>query len=109
VCPPQAPPFSDCSSAVTWCYWTVFGNGPDFINGASWTAGYTGTQISHGKEVTLAEAQVGDLVFYGKAHNDINHVAMYIGTNKVISHGSDPVGYLAIDYRSDRQQIRSYI
>jgi hypothetical protein len=110
VCPSSgAPPYSDCSSSTTWCYWTVFGNGPDFINGANWKAGYTGTQVSHGKEVTLAQAKPADLVFYGKSHSDISHVAIYVGGGKVISHGSDPVGYYGVDYRTDRQQIRSYI
>jgi hypothetical protein len=33
VMPPKAPVHSDCSSAATWVYWTVFGKGKDFVNG----------------------------------------------------------------------------
>jgi cell wall-associated NlpC family hydrolase len=105
VCPPSAPPTSDCSSSTTWAYWTVFGNGADFINGQRWSAGYTGTQISHGKETH--SPQKGDLVFYGKSRSEISHVAMYIGNGQVISHGSDPVRLVDKNYRSDLQFIKS--
>jgi len=107
VCPPAAPPASDCSSSTTWAYWTVYGNGADFINGERWTAGYTGTQISHGKETT--SPQPGDLVFYGASRSAISHVAMYVGNGKVISHGSDPVSYVDKNYRRDLQFIKSYL
>jgi len=108
VHPPKAPPYSDCSAAVTWIYWTVYGSGPDFLNGESWKAGYTGTLIQHGKVVSLSAAQPGDLVFYGSSPSGISHTAVYIGNNQVISHGADPVLKGSIDYRSDRQFIRNY-
>eukprot|EP00762_Andalucia_godoyi_P007866 ANDGO_01285.mRNA.1 hypothetical protein len=106
VYPPSAPKYSDCSSAATWAYWTVYGKGPDFLNGENWSAGYTGTLMQHGRSVSLGSAQVGDLVMYG---NPVSHTAIYIGGGRVISHGEDPVCDCPIDYRSDRSDIRSYI
>jgi len=105
VRPPNAPPYSDCSAAVTWCYWTVFGSGPDFINGDSWRGGYTGTLSSHGWSVPCSSMIVGDLSFYG---SPISHVAMSMGNGQVVSHGSDPVGLYSYAYRSDLNSCRRY-
>lgn len=107
IMPPKAPPYSDCSSFSTWCYWTTYGNGPDFLNGESWKAGYTGTLTKHGKVVALASAQPGDLVFYGKP--TISHVAVFVGEGKVVTHGHDPVEYTVVHYRSDYVETRSYL
>jgi hypothetical protein len=109
VRPPNAPRYSDCSAAATWVYWTVYGGGADFINGEHWTAGYTGTMIDHGTEISLSAAQPGDLVFYGSSHSSISHVAIFVGDGMVVSHGSDPVRYASAHYRSDLQQVRRYI
>jgi hypothetical protein len=106
VRPPSAPTYSDCSAAVTWCYWTVFGNGPDFINGQNWAAGYTGTMSGRGQSVGCSSMQTGDLAFYG---NPISHVAISIGGGKVVSHGSDPVGLYPYNYRSDLNKCRTYL
>jgi hypothetical protein len=97
VCPKRSPPYSDCSSTVTWIYWTLFGNGPDFLNGENWQAGYTGTLDQHGSNVPVntADLAVGDLCFY---YHPMHHVAIYVGGGKVVSHGMDPVGYYAYDY-----------
>jgi len=116
VCPPDAPKFSDCSSAATWVYATVFGRGEDFMNGQNWGAGYTGTLSQHGRLVDLSQAKPGDLVFYGKAIGSISHVSVFAGNDErgramTISHGSDPVKYIPIDeYGSlQRLQIRTYL
>jgi len=111
VCPPSAPSYSDCSSASTWVYWTVFGKGNDFLNGQNWGAGYTGTLTNHGRLVQLSEAKPGDLVFYGTCSGCVSHVSIYVGNGMTISHGSDPVGNYPIDsYGSlKRQQIRNYL
>jgi len=105
VMPPSAPPYSDCSSCVTWMYWTVFGKGPDFINGANWGSGYTGTLSAHGWSVPCSSMIVGDMCFYG---SPISHVTMSIGAGKVVSHGSDPAGIYAYNYRSDVNSCRRY-
>ncbi len=97
MCPKKSPPYSDCSSTVTWIYWTLFGNGPDFMNGEQWGAGYTGTLDKHGINVgaNTADLAIGDLCFY---YHPMHHVAVYVGGGKVVSHGTDPVGYNAWDY-----------
>jgi len=91
VCPAHVPKTSDCSSTVTWIYWTLFGNGPDFLNGENWEAGYTGTLTAHGHNVGTDEKnlKIGDLCFY---YHPIAHTAIYVGNGKVVSHGMDPVG-----------------
>ncbi len=113
VCPPSVPATSDCSAFATWLYWAAFGKTSDVMNGASWTAGYTGTQstygtwVAGGKGTSYAAAQLGDLVFYGASPH--KHVAMYIGGGQVVSFGSDgPVNILNIDYRTDRNCIKSF-
>jgi len=106
VRPPNAPSYSDCSSATTWMYWTVFGSGPDFLNNQNWRAGYTGSMSGRGRSVSCSSMQIGDLAFYGKP--TISHVAMSIGGGRVVSHGSDPVGLYSYNYRSDLNQCRTY-
>jgi cell wall-associated NlpC family hydrolase len=107
VRPPNAPPYSDCSSSTTWMYWTVFGNGPDFLNNQRWAAGYTGSMSPRGRSIPCSSMQTGDLAFYGKP--TISHVAMSIGGGRVVSHGSDPVGLYSYNYRSDLNQCRTYL
>jgi hypothetical protein len=101
---------ADCSSFVTWCLWDALGGpkaGKDIVNGASWKAGFTGTQCSHGRVVRKPRG--GDLVFYRSSNGTINHVAIYVGDGKVVSHGSDPgPQVLAANYRPIAE-IRSYL
>ncbi len=105
---PNFPRFEDCSSFATWCYWVAGAPDP---NGRGYDGfGFTGTQIGPGRKVT--EPRPGDLVFYGwePARNCPKHVALYVGNGNVVSHGSESGPNLApIDYRSDRNQIRSYL
>jgi cell wall-associated NlpC family hydrolase len=98
----QFPSNADCSSFVTWCLWDALGGpdaGADIVNGAKWTAGYTGTQCGHGHEVSINRAQPGDLAFYGPSRNNINHVTIVVAPGRVISHGqqSGPLS-LPMDY-----------
>ncbi len=108
--PPDYPRYEDCSSYATWCYYVAGAPDP---NGLGYNGqGYTGTQIGHGKETS--NPRPGDLVFYGPSHSSINHVTLYVGNGRVISHGqeSGPSLY-PIDYdrgsRGGRQQIRTYL
>lgn len=95
--PPDAPTYSDCSSAVSWIYWTVFGGGSDFLNGQNWKAGYTGTQQAHGKSISLSQASHGDLVMYGWQSPGVpEHVAMWVGNGYVVSHGSEQAQCLSV-------------
>lgn len=98
---------NDCSEFATKAYKYAGVSDPNGFgyNGAGWT----GTLAVHGKSVSLAQAQVGDLVLYGPRPS-YSHVAIYVGNGRVISHGSE-IGplLLPIDYRSDRGDIRSYL
>jgi cell wall-associated NlpC family hydrolase len=98
----EFPRFADCSSYVTWCLWDALGGpnaGRDIVNGSNWTAGYTGTQLGHGREVPINRAQIGDLAFYGPSRGNINHVTIVVAPGRVVSHGQDSGPLLVpIDY-----------
>lgn len=93
----EFPPFADCSAFVTWCYWdaTRAEKTWDFVNGAGWTGGFTGTMTEHGIDVSRNELLMADAVFYGGSWGTPAHVAIYIGNGRVISHGmqGDPRVY----------------
>jgi len=64
-------------------------------------------QANYGTKITLAEAQPGDLIFYGKGQT-INHVAIYIGGGQVI-HASSPKTGIRISnatYRTPLKVVR---
>lgn len=44
---------------------------------------YSGAQPSHGKKITRAELQPGDLIFYASS-GKIDHVAIYIGNGQIV-------------------------
>lgn len=105
--PPRIPIYEDCSSFATWCYWIASAADP---NGLGYNgAGYTGTLIHHGRRVSASNMKPGDLVFYGR-YSIPSHVAIYVGSGRVVSHGSE-VGPLLIswNYRGDVHSIRSYL
>jgi hypothetical protein len=106
----QFPNYCDCSSHSTWLLWDATHDRHlrDFVNGASWRAGYTGTQTRHGVRIRRPSL-VGDLVFYGGSYWVPGHVATYVGRGRVVSHGSE-AGPLIVpwNYRPV-QQVRRYI
>jgi len=106
VCPPAVPPSSDSSSAITWAFWTVFGNGPDFLNGQEWTRGDIATLLAHGRVVE--QALPGDLVFYGTDPGSIALVGICVDDDKVIIQTSPELLYVNKDSRGDIQSIRNY-
>lgn len=109
--------YSDCSSLMWQCY----------LKGANLYIGiWTGEQVDHGTLVkqnfggrhTLTSADLkvmkpGDLVFWGRGHDDTRHVEMYIGNNQLIGHGSGvgPKYKVATDYYHTYPlvEIRRYI
>jgi hypothetical protein len=110
VKPPNVPPFEDCSSFATWCYWLAdqdVGAVAD-PNGLAYDGyGFTGTMIAHGQRTNAPRP--GDLVFYGSGSIP-SHVTIYIGHGKCVSHGSESgPKVLPVDYRRDRTQYRTYI
>lgn len=119
----KAPAYADCSSFVSWLFWTAYGLGPDKLNGQSWKAGYTGSMADHGIVVSnaiqntatgvwspasTAYALPGDLCFYGLYPHV--HVTMYVGNGIVVNFGSsNHVTYQTATYHPSRlQQIRRY-
>jgi hypothetical protein len=105
--PPSIPRWEDCSSFATWCYWVSGTADPNRLNYNG--QGYTGTQINHGEHISGSNLKQGDLVFYGRGSAP-SHVAVYVGSGRVVSHGSE-VGPLFLDtyYRSDYWGSRQYL
>jgi NlpC/P60 family len=95
----QYPIWADCSAFVTWCYWdaTRLYRLSDFVNGAGWRAGFTGTMVRHGRIVQPGNLLTGDSIFYGGPWSRPTHVAIYVGNGRVISHGSES-GPLLLHY-----------
>lgn len=105
VKPPNVPPYEDCSSFVTWCYWVAGAPDPNHLNYSGY--GFTGTLASHG--VQTYSFKPGDLCFYGYGP-PYSHVTIYIGNNRAISHGSERGPNLVVfNYRRDYRQTRSYL
>ncbi|CAG8738481.1 46037_t:CDS:1 [Gigaspora margarita] len=107
----NVPSYADCSSFVTWLYWSVLGFYPDYLNDQNWASGYTGTMADHGEKVSLSNAQPGDIVLYG-AKYPYNHTAIYVGNNQVVNFGATgPAKLLNIDlnnYFGNDYHIRTY-
>lgn len=55
--------FADCSAFVTYCY--SWAGAPDPNAQGYNGTGYTGTLLSHGTPITLAQVQPGDVIVYG--------------------------------------------
>lgn len=102
--------YADCSSFATWCIWYALGcGGPDVVNGADWSAGYTGTMLHHGVAVA-SPSHYGDLVIYGRRGSSGAHVAAYVGNGLCVGHGSEGgPRLLPVRYRSDVLSVRRYI
>ena len=79
--PGVTPCVCDCSAFATYCYsWAGAGD----PNGQGYDGqGYTGTLLSHGTPITVAQAVPGDLIVYGPGTGD--HVAI------VVQAGPDPL------------------
>jgi len=109
--PPDFPRSADCSSFAIWCYWAAGAPDP---NGTDYHGGWSGSLLLKGKEVKIADAQMGDIAFYGTSRSDIGHVTVYVGNGNCVSHGqeSGPMQY-PLDY--DRgssgglQLVRTYL
>jgi len=106
----QYPNYADCSAYATYLLWdaTHDHHTRDFVNGAWWRAGFTGTMVRHGVRISRP-ALVGDCIFYGGSYWVPHHVAVYIGNGRVFSHGSESGPYiLRWNYRHVTQ-IRRYL
>lgn len=109
----EFPRAADCSAYVTWCLWNGFEHfhiHHDFVNGANFKEGYTGTMVEHGTPVNRNHLLPADALFYGGSRSVPAHTVIYVGKGRVISHGS-PGGphLLPIDFGMPFNQARRYI
>lgn len=93
------PNYEDCSAFYSWCLWcaTRHNGLGDFVNGAFWRAGFTGTMTRHGVQVPLNKLLVADAIMYGGSYSVPEHTAIYVGHGKVVSFGSE-IGPLLLPY-----------
>ena len=107
VWPPANAIFADCSAFVTWCYWMAKADDP---NGQNYDhEGYTGTLLSHGTKITLAEVQPGDVIVYGPGTGWHTALVVQAGHDPLtISHGQqgDP-SYCRVS--QDGRQPQTYL
>lgn len=98
------PESEDCSTFYTKGAKAARWSDPNNCNYCG--AGNTTTLVAHGREVTIAQLQIGDGVFYSNPA----HVGGYVGGGRIISLGSSAGPSLTpINYRSDFAQARSYL
>jgi hypothetical protein len=74
------PWIGDCSAFVTFCYKHAGAADPNGLNYNG--QGYTGTLLSHGRQIARSEVQPGDIIIYG---NPTVHTAV------IIEPGDDPL------------------
>lgn len=78
---------TDCSALVRYAYLRLTDVDP-----GTWT----GHQITRGRQIPLADAQPGDLIFFDWASNGAtpayDHVEMYLGGDRCIGHGGPGYG-----------------
>lgn len=85
----------DCSSWFASAYRSA---GLEDPSGQSFAAGWTGTLVEHGTQISQPE--IGCAVIYGSGSG--HHVEMYVGPgSKTIGHGSAPVDAGTIDLFGD--------
>lgn len=113
----QFPTSTDCSGMGTWLLFDALkpfiNDGlPDIVNGGkSWRdGGYTGTMIEHGVSVSLSKLQPGDAIIYGPSRGNTEHVAIALGRDRAMSHGSEAAPFLVSPrYRGDIIDCRRYL
>lgn len=86
----QFPRVADCSAFTTWALWNAFEHfhiHQDFVNGERFAEGYTGTMVQHGVGVSLNALLPGDAIFYAGSRAVPQHVVLYVGKGRTVSHG----------------------
>lgn len=109
---PGIPHDTDCSGMATFILYQAGVGSTVGYYGPGSPVGWTGTLRTQGQRISYGSTntrnlQPGDLVFYGSPPN-WGHVATYIGSGLVISHGGVGVNILRFDYRTPGE-IRRYI
>ena len=92
---------------MIWCYWAA--DAPD-PNGSGFQWGSSASLKSKGEEVNVADVAMGDIAFYGDSRTDIDHVTVYVGNGRCISHGveSGPLLQRPLNYNGRLQSVRTY-
>jgi hypothetical protein len=108
---------ADCSAFATWVLWHALDRGAlaDIVNGQGWRAGYTGTMVEHGRDVTNGHYQPGDCAIYGTSRSNTKHVVIChqagtASTARWASHGSAGGPYnVGLHYRGDLVVVKRYL
>lgn len=103
--PGFTPLWTDCSGFVTACYrWAA---APD-PNGVAYAyVGYTGTLLSHGRDVPAGEARPGDIVVYGPGTGVHTAVVVEAGIDPLtVSHGREGGPEYVRVSQDNRQPVR---
>lgn len=100
----------DCSGFTSYIFKTYYG---EYLNakGISQFPRTASSQATIGIEVSRANLQEGDLIFFdtsGRPNNNIGHVGIYIGNGQII-HAATSRGRIAIDKLSDRYYTSRFV
>jgi len=97
----------DCSTFADGIYFVCGLKDPSDTN---YVEGWTGTEGEHGKRVSEADAQVGDLVLYGASPHHHVEVVLDPARKTTVGHGSPPIDEGVFDLFGDSDyEIRSYL
>lgn len=96
---------ADCSGFCLAVYRAVGISTKDFPRTSSELS-----KCSKGRTITLAQAQPGDLVFYGNSSGTVNHVALYMGNGQIIHESGRAYGCKIsnVNYRTVLK-VRSFL
>jgi cell wall-associated NlpC family hydrolase len=108
VKPPSMWYSADCSGFALWLCWLAGIPNSKCNNYDGWTGSMT--ESGRGRIIPISEAKPGDMVFYGSPGSGFHHVAVYVGSGRVVSHGHEGGPFLVSAwYRSDLSQVRTYL
>lgn len=83
---------ADCSGFV-WKIYSNFGFGKEFKRMAA-----ADIASSVGKKVSVSDRQPGDLIFYTNSSGRVNHVALYIGNDRIVHAANKKQGIITSKY-----------
>jgi cell wall-associated NlpC family hydrolase len=88
----EGPDRFDCSGLVDWCFRTT-GEYPLIGSARKLAAGYAHWFASQGHYThDLTQRQRGDLITYSHNGTDVSHIALYLGSDRIISALINPWG-----------------
>lgn len=97
----------DCSTFADGIYYCCGLKDP---SGTGYNGGYTGTEGANGKQISVSQAQVGDLVLYGPFPHHHVEVVLDPARQTTCGHGSPPIDEGIFNLFGDNDFIvRSYL